>query len=64
MQSAHPGCSPGSQQVTCMTIVNWCQAQEADPVLSLVIARLWDRTLGKGQPKVTDPPSQSIQVGA
>ena len=32
-----------------------CQAQEADPVLSLVISRLRDGTLGKGQSKATDP---------
>ena len=35
-----------SQQVTCMTLEDWCQAQQADPTLSLVISRLWDGTLG------------------
>ena len=29
-----------SQQVTCMTIEDWHQAQQVDPVLSLVITRL------------------------
>ena len=51
-----------SQQVTCMTLEDWCQAQEADPVLSLVIARLRDGTLVKGQSKVTDPP-KSVSTG-
>ena len=39
-----------------MTLEDWHQAQEADPVLSLVITRLRDRMLGKGQSKTTDPP--------
>ena len=29
-----------SQQVTCMTLEDWHQAQQADPTLSLVISRL------------------------
>ena len=53
-----------SKQVTCMTVEDWSQAQEADLVLSLVIARLWDGMLGKGQSNTTDPPNQSVQVGA
>ena len=48
-----------SQQVTCMTLEDWHQAQEVNPVLSLVITRLWDGMLGKGQSKVTDPPKVS-----
>ena len=36
-----------SQQVTCMTMEDWCQAQQTDPILSLVITRLQDRTLGQ-----------------
>ena len=44
-----------SNQVASMTLEDWCQAQEADPILSLVIARLRDGTLGKGQSKATDP---------
>ena len=35
-----------SQQVTCMTLEDWHQTQQADPTLSLVISRLWDGTLG------------------
>ena len=35
-----------SQQVTCMTLEDWHQAQQADPTLSHVISRLWDGTLG------------------
>ena len=49
----------GSQQVTCMTLEDWCQAQQADPTLSLVISRLWDGTLGWWQSKQTDPPKFS-----
>ena len=50
-----------SKQVTCMTVEDWSQAQEADLVLSLVIARLWDGMLGKGQSNTTDPPPQISQ---
>ena len=48
-----------SKQVACMTLEDWHQAQEADPVLSLVITRLRDGTLGKGQSNTTDPPEIS-----
>ena len=44
-----------SQQVTCMTMEDWCQAQQADPTLNLVITRLQDGTLGWWQSKQTDP---------
>ena len=37
-----------SKQIVGMTFKDWHQAQEADPVLSLVITRLRDGTLGKG----------------
>ena len=33
-----------SQQVACMTFEDWHQAQQVDPILSLVISRLWDGT--------------------
>ena len=52
-----------SKQVACMTLEDWHQVQEADPVLSLAINRLRDRKLGQGQSKVTDPPNQSVQAG-
>ena len=42
-----------------MTLDDWHQAQEADPVLSLVIIRLRDGMLGKGQSRATDPPEVS-----
>ena len=42
-----------------MTFEDRHQAQQADPALSLVITRLWDQTLGKGQSKVTGPPKVS-----
>ena len=45
-----------NQQVTCITLEDWCQAHQADPTLSLVISRLWDGTLGQQQSKLTDPP--------
>ena len=48
-----------SKQIASMTLEDWHQAQEVDPVLSLVIARLRDGTLGKGQSKATDPPEVS-----
>ena len=44
-----------SQQVTCMTLEDWCWAQQVDPTLSLVISRLQDGTLGWWQSKSTDP---------
>ena len=44
-----------SNKVASMTLKDWHQAQEADPVLSLVITRLRDGMLEKGQSKVTDP---------
>ena len=45
-----------SQQVTCMTLEDCCQALQADPTLSLIISRLWDGTLGQQQSKQMDPP--------
>ena len=48
-----------SKQIASMTLEDWHQAQEANPVLSLVIARLRDGMLGKGQSKATDPPEVS-----
>ena len=42
-----------------MTLEDLCQAQETDPALSLIVIRLWDRMLGKGQSKATDPPKVS-----
>ena len=42
-----------------MTLEDWHQALEVDPILSLVITRLRDGTLGKGQSKATDPPKVS-----
>ena len=45
-----------SNQVASMTLEDWCQAQEVDPILSLVNTILRDGMLGKSQSKVTDPP--------
>ena len=35
-----------SKQVICMAMEDWCQAQQMDPTLGLVITRLQDGTLG------------------
>ena len=51
-----------SKQVAYMTLQDWHQAQEADPVLSLVIARLRDWMLGKGLFNTIDPP-KSVSTG-
>ena len=45
-----------SQQDNCMTLEDWSQAQQEDPILNLVISRLWDGTLGQQQFKPTNPP--------
>ena len=45
-----------SQQLTCMTLEDWHQAQQQDPTLRLVISRLWDRTLRQQWSKPTDLP--------
>ena len=42
-----------------MTLKDWHQPQEVDPDLRLVIARLRDGMLGKGQSQATDPPEVS-----
>ena len=49
-----------SQQVACMALEDWHQAQQADPTLSLLISRLWDGTLEWQQSKSTDPPEFSL----
>ena len=48
-----------SQQVTCMTLEDWYQAQQVDPALILVISRLQDGTPGQWQSKQTDAPEFS-----
>ena len=45
-----------SWQVTCMTDNEWHQTQWADPVLSFVIMRMQDGTLGQHPLMPTDPP--------
>ena len=45
-----------SKQIASMALKEWHQAQEADPALSLVITRLRDGMLEKGQSRTTDPP--------
>ena len=48
-----------SKQVAQMTLDDWHQAQEADPVLSIIIARLREGTLEQDQSKMTDSPKLS-----
>ena len=62
LQSAHPGCSPGQSAGHLYDLRGLASSQEVDPVLSLVITRLQDGMLGKGQSKATDPP-QSVSTG-
>ena len=45
-----------------MTLEDWHQAQEADPILHLVTTRLRDGMLQKSQSKATDPP-KSVNLG-
>ena len=52
-----------SQQVICMTSEDLSWTQKVDPVLSLVITRLQDGTLGKGQSKSTDSPKSASTGG-
>ena len=49
-----------SNQVASMNLKDWHQAQEGNPVLSLVITRLRDGMLGKGQSKATNPQGQAV----
>ena len=49
-----------SQQVTCMPLEDWCQAQQVDPTLRLVISRLQDGNWGWWQSKLTNPPKFSL----
>ena len=48
-----------SKQVAQMTLDDWHQAHEVDPVLSIIIARLGEVTLEQDQSKITDSPELS-----
>ena len=48
-----------SQQVAQMTLDDWWKAQEADPVLSIIIKRLKEGTLDQDWFKRTDSPELS-----
>ena len=48
-----------SQQVAQMTLDDWWQAQEADPVLGMIIKRLREGTLDQDWCKNTDSPKVS-----
>ena len=53
------GAIQDSQQVAQMTLDDWQQAQEADPVLGIIIKRLREGTLEQDWCKKTDSPKLS-----
>ena len=53
------GAVQDSQQVAQMTLNDWQQAQEADPVLGIIIKRLREGTLDQDWCKNTDSPKVS-----
>ena len=53
------GAVQDSQQVAQMTLDDWWQAQEADPVLGIIIKRLREGTLDQDWCKKTDSPKLS-----
>ena len=53
------GAIQDSQQVAQMTLNDWQQAQEADPVLGIIIKRLREGKLEQDQSKKTDSPKLS-----
>ena len=53
------GAIQDSQQVAQMTLDDWQQAQEADPVLAIIIKRLREGMLEQDQSKKTDSPKLS-----
>ena len=50
------GAIQDSNQVAQMTLDDWSQVQEVDPVLSIIIARLREGTLKQDRSKKTDSP--------
>ena len=50
------GAIQDSKQVAQMTLDDWCQVQEADPVLSIIITRLREGMLEQDWSKKTDSP--------
>ena len=53
------GAIQDSQQVAQMTLDDWWQVQEADPVLAIIIKRLREGMLEQDQSKKTDSPKLS-----
>ena len=53
------GAIQDSKQAAQMTLDDWHQAQEADPVLSIIIVRLREGMLEQDQSKMTDSPKLS-----
>ena len=53
------GAIQDSKQVAQMTLDDWHQVQEVDPVLSIIIVRLREGTLEQDQSKMTDSPKLS-----
>ena len=53
------GATQDSQHVAHMTLKDWCQVQEVDPVLGIIIKRLREGMLEQDQCKGTDSPKLS-----
>ena len=53
------GAIQDSQQVAQMTLDDWCQVQEVDPVLGIIVERLREGTLEQDWSKKTDSPELS-----
>ena len=53
------GAIQDSQQVSQMTLDDWCHAQEVDPVLGIIVKRLREGTLEQDWSKKTDSPKLS-----
>ena len=58
------GAIQDSQQVAQMTLDDWHQAQEADPVLGIIVKRLREGTLEQDWSKKTLSQIESVQKGA
>ena len=53
------GAIQDSQQVAQMTLDNWCQVQEVDPILGIIVKRLREGMLEQNWSKKTDSPKLS-----
>ena len=58
------GAIQDSQQVAQMTLDDWCQAEEVDPVLGIIVKRLREGMLDQDWSKKTPSQIESVQKGA